>query len=230
MGTIRLGKRTEHRMPLIRDFVPLAGLDQMVFGAWDPISDTAYEAAIKCGVLDRYAHIEPIAAALKEIAPMTAVFDQSYVRRLDGANVKSAATKRDLAEAIRKDIRDFKATHSCDRIVVIWCASTETYIEPGPGPPEPGSLRSRDGRERRERRALDALRVRGDQGGSPLPQRRTESHHRHAGDGRTRPHGRRAHRWQGLQDGADPSQDRAGADVESPHARASGLVLDEHPR
>lgn len=132
MGTIRLGKRTEHRTPLIRDFVPLAGLDQLVFGTWDPISDTAYEAALKCGVLDRYAHIEPITAALKAIEPMPAVFDQSYVRRLDGANVKSAATKRDLAEAIRKDIRDFKAAHSCDRLVVIWCASTEIYIEPGP--------------------------------------------------------------------------------------------------
>jgi len=132
MGTIRLGKRTEHRMPLIRDFVPLAGLDQLVFGAWDPISDTAYDAALKCGVLDRSVHIEPIAAALKEIEPMPAVFDQSYVRRLDGANVKSAATKRDVAEAIRHDIRRFKAERSCDRLVVIWCASTETYLEPGP--------------------------------------------------------------------------------------------------
>jgi len=132
MGTIRLGKRTEHRMPLIRDFVPLAGLDQLVFGAWDPISDTAYDAALKCGVLDRSVHIEPIAAALKEIEPMPAAFDQRYVRRLDGANVKSAATKRDVAEAIRHDIRRFKAERSCDRLVVIWCASTETYIEPGP--------------------------------------------------------------------------------------------------
>jgi myo-inositol-1-phosphate synthase len=132
MGTIRLGKRTEHRMPLIRDFVPLAGLDQLVFGAWDPISDTAYDAALKCGVLDRSVHIEPIAAALKEIEPMPAVFDQRYVRRLDGANVKSAATKRDVAEGIRHDIRRFKAERSCDRLVVIWCASTETYIEPGP--------------------------------------------------------------------------------------------------
>ena len=73
MGTIRLGKRTEDRVPLFRDFVPLAGIDQLVFGAWDPISDTAYEAALKCGVLDRYAHIEPIAVELKEIDPMPAV-------------------------------------------------------------------------------------------------------------------------------------------------------------
>ncbi|GIG88056.1 inositol-3-phosphate synthase [Plantactinospora endophytica] len=132
MGTIRLGKRTEGRVPLIRDFVPLAGIDQLVFGAWDPISDTAYEAALKCGVLDRYSHIEPVAAELKEIEPMPAVFDQNYVRRLDGNNVKSKANKLELAEAVRKDIRDFKAANSCDRLVVIWCASTEIFIEPGP--------------------------------------------------------------------------------------------------
>ena len=132
MGTIRLGKRTDGRVPLIRDFVPLAGLDQLVFGAWDPIADTAYEAALKCGVLDRYAHIEPIAVELKEIEPMPAVFDQNYVRRLDGSNVKSRAGKRHLAEAVRQDIRDFRAAHSCDRMVVIWCASTETLLEPGP--------------------------------------------------------------------------------------------------
>src|ERR1041384_6966580 len=76
MGTIRLGKRTEDRVPLIRDFVPLAGLDPLVFGGWDPIADTAHEAALKCGVLDRLAHIEPIAAELKEIEPMPAVFGQ----------------------------------------------------------------------------------------------------------------------------------------------------------
>ncbi len=132
MGTIRLGKRTEDRAPLIRDFVPLADLDQLVFGAWDPISDTAYEAAIRCGVLDRYTHIEPIAAVLKEIEPMPAVFDQQYVRRLSGTNVKPGAGKRDLAEALREDIRNFKAANDCDRMVVILCASTEVFIEPGP--------------------------------------------------------------------------------------------------
>jgi myo-inositol-1-phosphate synthase len=132
MGTIRLGKRTENRVPSIREFVPLAGIDQLVFGAWDPISDTAYEAALKSGVLDRHVHIEPIAAELKEIEPMPAVFDQSYVRRLDGVNVKPEASKRALAEALRKDIRDFKASHSCDRMIVIWCASTEIFLEPGP--------------------------------------------------------------------------------------------------
>jgi myo-inositol-1-phosphate synthase len=131
MGHIRLGQGTDPG-PFIRDFVPLASLDQLVFGAWDPISDTAYEAALSCGVLDRYTHIEPIATALKAIEPMPAVFDRNYVSRLDGANVKSAANKRDLAEAIRKDIRDFKAAHSCDRLVMISCASTEIHLEAGP--------------------------------------------------------------------------------------------------
>ncbi|MGH7640196.1 MAG: inositol-3-phosphate synthase [Candidatus Dormibacteria bacterium] len=132
MGTIRLGKRTENRVPLIRDFVPLAGIDQLVFGAWDPIADTAYQAALRCGVLDRPGHIEPIAAELREIEPMPAVFDQDYVRRLDGPNVKAKASKRELAEALRQDIRDFKSAHACERMVVIWCASTEIFIEPGP--------------------------------------------------------------------------------------------------
>ena len=132
IGTIQLGQRPGDRVPLIRDFVPLAGVDQLVFGAWDPITDTAYEAALKCGVLDRLAHIEPIAAELREIEPMTAVFNQDYVRRLDGSNVKPSGSKRDLAEALRQDIRDFQGAHSCDRMVVIVCASTEIFLEPGP--------------------------------------------------------------------------------------------------
>jgi myo-inositol-1-phosphate synthase len=132
MGTIRLGKRTEARSPLIKDFVSLASLDDLVFGAWDPIPDTAYEAALKCGVLDKHEHVEPIADFLKGIAPMPAVFDQYYVKRLEGKNVKKGKTKRELAEALRKDMRDFKAKHGCDRLVIVWCASTEVFISPGP--------------------------------------------------------------------------------------------------
>jgi myo-inositol-1-phosphate synthase len=132
MATIRLGKRTEGRSPLIREFVPLADLSSLVFGAWDPIPDSAYEAALKAGVLDKHEHIEPIADYLKSIVPLPAVFDQHYVKRLQGTNVKSGKTKRDLAEALRQDIRDFKARHGCDRLVVVWCASTEIFIHPGP--------------------------------------------------------------------------------------------------
>lgn len=130
MGTIRLGKRTEHRTPLIKDFVPLADLNDLVFGAWDPIPDNAYEAALKGRVLDRHEHLEPIKDFLSSIEPMPAVFDQYYVKRLSGTNVKSAPNKMALAEAIRQDIRDFKAKHGCDRLVMIWCASTEIFMQP----------------------------------------------------------------------------------------------------
>jgi myo-inositol-1-phosphate synthase len=129
MGTIRLGKRTEHRMPLIKEFVPLAEPDQLVFGAWDPIPDNAYQAAVKCGVLDRHEHIEPIADFLRKIEPMPAAFDQYYVKRLEGTNVKKAKTKLELTEQIRRDIRDFKAANRCDRLVMVWCASTEIFME-----------------------------------------------------------------------------------------------------
>jgi myo-inositol-1-phosphate synthase len=132
MGTVRLGKRTEKRSPPIREFVPLANLDQIVFGAWDPIPDNAYEAAVKCGVLDRHEHIEPIAGLLKAIEPMPAAFDDYYVKRIHGRNVKQAANKMELAGAIRKDIREFKAANGCDRLVMIWCASTEIFLEEGP--------------------------------------------------------------------------------------------------
>jgi myo-inositol-1-phosphate synthase len=132
MATIRLGKRTEQRTPLIKDFVPLAGLDDLVFGAWDPIPDNAYEAALKCGVLDKHEHVGVIREFLSTIAPMPAVFDQHYVKRLRGTNVKQGKTKRELAEALRQDIRAFKAKSGCDRLVVVWCASTEIFIQPGP--------------------------------------------------------------------------------------------------
>jgi myo-inositol-1-phosphate synthase len=132
IGTIRLGKRTENRTPLIREFVPLASLDDIVFGAWDPLADNAYDAALKAGVLDKHEHVEPIKKFLKGIVPMPAVFDQFYVKRLEGVNVKTGASKRDLAEQLRQDIRDFKAKHGCDRLVMVWCASTEVFIAPGP--------------------------------------------------------------------------------------------------
>jgi myo-inositol-1-phosphate synthase len=127
MATIRLGKRTDKRTPLIRDFVPLADLDQLVFGAWDPIPDSAYEAAIKCGVLSAE-DIEPVADFLKSIRPMPAVFDVHYCKRIKGTNIKEAGTKFDLVEAIREDIRRFKSDNGCSRMVVVWCASTEKFI------------------------------------------------------------------------------------------------------
>ena len=131
MATIRLGKRTDNRSPLIKDFIPLASLDDIVFGAWDPIPDDALTAARKAGVLDER-DLAPVAEFLQGITPMPAVFDNHYVTRINGANVKKGKNKRELGEALRKDIRDFKAKHALDRLVVVWCASTEIYLKPGP--------------------------------------------------------------------------------------------------
>ncbi|MDP2470954.1 MAG: inositol-3-phosphate synthase [Candidatus Palauibacterales bacterium] len=127
MNTIRLGKRTEARAPLVRDFVPLVGLDEIVFGAWDPIPDDAYQSARSCGVL-KPEDLEPIADFMKSIKPMSAAFDKAYVKKLDGTNVKTGKTKMDLAEQLREDIRRFKAENGCDRLVMVWAASTEIFL------------------------------------------------------------------------------------------------------
>ncbi len=131
MGTIRLGKRTDNRNPLIKDFVPLANLDDIVFGAWDPIPDNAYEAASKAGVLKRE-HIEPLKPFLTAIEPMKAAFDKNYVKKLDGTHFKQAKNKMELAEQLMEDIRKFKEMHKCARMVVVWCASTEVYMKQSP--------------------------------------------------------------------------------------------------
>jgi len=130
MATIRLGKRTEGRTPFIKDFVPLASLEDLVFGAWDPIPDDGYQSALKAGVLHKERHLDPIKDFLSSIKPMPAVFDPAYVKKLDGPNKKKAANKKELAEAIREDIRRFKAENGCDRLVMVWCGSTEIYVEP----------------------------------------------------------------------------------------------------
>ena len=131
MSTIRLGKRPEKRAPKIKDFAPLAALQDLVFAAWDPIPDDAYTAAKKAGVLEPH-HLEPVADFLKAITPLPAAFDQYYVKRLHGTNVKRGKNKRELAEQLREDIRGFKKTAGCDRLVMVWCASTEVFITPGP--------------------------------------------------------------------------------------------------
>ena len=129
MGAIRLGKRTENRSPFIKDFVPLASLDDVVFGGWDIFEDNAYEAAKTAGVLDKDL-LEQIRPELEAIKPMSAVFDRRYVKRLDGPNVKKGKNKKDLAEQLVEDMRRFKAEHGCDRLVMIWCGSTEVYLTP----------------------------------------------------------------------------------------------------
>jgi myo-inositol-1-phosphate synthase len=127
MGTVRLGKRTEGRSPLIKDFVPLAPLEDVVFGGWDIFEENSYEAAKTAGVLDKEL-LEQIRPELEQIAPWPAVFDRRYVKRLDGPNVKKGANKRDLADQVRDDIRRFKEQHKLDRLVMIWCGSTEIFM------------------------------------------------------------------------------------------------------
>jgi len=127
MGTIRLGKRTEGRTPTIRDFVPLARYDQLVFGAWDLFNENCYEAAKTAGVLEP-ALLDQIKDELSAIKPMPAVFDRQYVKRLDGPNVKKGKNKKDLANQLIADIRKFKAENGCDRLVMLWCGSTEVFL------------------------------------------------------------------------------------------------------
>jgi myo-inositol-1-phosphate synthase len=128
MGSIRLGKRTENRYPKIKDFVPLAELTEIIFGGWDVYKDNVFESAINAKVLEPMM-LHAVKPELEAIKPMKAVFDRSYCANLDGANVKEAATKADLAKMLMDDIENFKEANDCSRIVIVWCASTEKYIE-----------------------------------------------------------------------------------------------------
>jgi len=128
MGKIRLGKRTEGRNPDIKDFVPLASTNDMVFGGWDIYNDNVYDAAINAGVLDKEL-LNELKDELSDIKPMPAVFDYKFVKNIDGKNVKSENTKMDAAKALMTDIETFKKENSCDRLVMIWCASTEVYTQ-----------------------------------------------------------------------------------------------------
>ncbi|MGD8298885.1 MAG: inositol-3-phosphate synthase [Desulfobacterales bacterium] len=130
MGTIRLGKRTEKRIPMIRNFVPLSELEDLVFGGWDIFEDDMYTAAVTAGVLERHT-LDSIKAELESVQPMPAVFDQSYVKRLKGNHIKQGKTKMDLADQLRKDLQEFRTNYGVSRLVMIWCGSTEVYIKPG---------------------------------------------------------------------------------------------------
>ncbi|MBA3257203.1 MAG: inositol-3-phosphate synthase, partial [Pyrinomonadaceae bacterium] len=131
MGTIRLGKRTENRVPLIKDFVPLAKLEDLVFGAWDIFEDSAYEAAMHAGVLEKELLLQ-LKGPLQKIKPMKAVFDQSYVKRLNGTNVKSGKNKFDLANQLIDEIAEWKRKNKVSRVVMIWAASTEIFLKENP--------------------------------------------------------------------------------------------------
>jgi len=131
MGTIRLGKRTDARSPLIKDFVPLASLDDIVFGGWDIFEENSYEAARTAGVLEADL-LDRIKPELEQIKPWPAVFDRQYVKRLDGPNVKKGANKRELADQVGDDIQRFKTQHNLERLVMVWCGSTEIYLTETP--------------------------------------------------------------------------------------------------
>jgi myo-inositol-1-phosphate synthase len=129
LGTVRLGKRTEGRSPKIKDFVPLANLEDLVFGGWDIFNDTAYESAVHAQVLES-SLLEKVREPLSAIKPMQAVFDTEYVRRLNGPNVKAAGSKMDKAEMLMEDIRQFRESSGAERLVMIWCGSTEVFHKP----------------------------------------------------------------------------------------------------
>jgi len=129
MGTIRLGKRTDNRNPMIKDFVPLAALEDLVFGAWDIFEDDGYQAATKAGVLDP-PDLEKAKETLQKVKPMKAVFDTEYIKNIDGPHKKSAENKMLLAEMLMDDIKQFRANNQTTREVMVWCASTEAYFEP----------------------------------------------------------------------------------------------------
>ena len=130
MGAIRLGKRTDGRSPKIKDFIPLAGLKDLVFTGWDIFEDDAYESAVHAGVLEKDL-LNRVKPFLKSIKPRKAVFDRNYVKKLDGKHVKKGRNKMDLAEQLRADIRDFKKKSGADRLVMIWCGSTEIFLTQG---------------------------------------------------------------------------------------------------
>ena len=131
MGTIRLGKRTDNRSPRINEFIPLASLEQIEFAGWDPIPDNAYQAALKAGVIEKEL-LNQIRDVLEPIVPMPAVFDSKYVKKLDGPNVKKGKNWMELADQVREDIRRFKSEKKLDRMVMVWCGSTEIYLEAKP--------------------------------------------------------------------------------------------------
>jgi myo-inositol-1-phosphate synthase len=130
MGYIRLGKRTEQRSSLIREFLPFARLEDIVFGGWDIYADNAYESAANAKVL-RPEHLAAVKDELSQVRPMSAMFDNTFVKNISGPNVKSGKNKMDLADQLRQDMRDFKKNNNCERLVLVWCGSTERYLTLG---------------------------------------------------------------------------------------------------
>ena len=204
LGTVRLGKRTEGRSPMIKDFVPLAGLNDLVFGGWDIFNDTAYESAVHAAVLDAPL-LEKVREPLSAIKPMKAVFDHEYVRRLNGPNVKETGSKMDKAEMLMEDIRQFRETNKLERMVMIWCGSTEVFHKSGSRAPDAEGFRVRLAEERSGHRAQPDLRLCRVEERCALCQWRAEPDHRHA---------RRCWNWLGI------ARSRSAARISRPDRRS----------
>ncbi len=224
MGHIRLGKRTEDRQPLVRNFVPLAELDQLVFGGWDIFEDNVFEAAMKAGVLEKELLLE-LQPELEAIKPMRAVFDNHYVKKLHGTHVKNGKSKMDLAEQLMQDMENFKKKNGCDRLVMIWCGSTEIFMKQSAVHADLASFEKGLRDSQPGHPAQHDLRLRGHQDGHPLRQRRAEPERRRPGAARAPGQAdRRPHLRQGLQDRPDPAEDDPGSRLQGPPAgpRAAG--------
>jgi myo-inositol-1-phosphate synthase len=219
MAHIRLGERSEGRNPLIREFVPLASLDDIVFGGWDPISPNALEAARTVGCAQQRRPRSDLSAELEGVVAMDAVFDQRWVKRLDGVRVKTGATKWDLVEQLVADIERFRSENGCDRLVMIWCGSTEAYQEPTDVHQTVAAF-EQGLRDDDEHLALADVRVRGDQLRRAVRQRRPQPRHRHPVHGRARRGQQRAAHRQGLQDRPDPHEDRSSRPASRPACSA----------
>ncbi len=180
LGTIRLGKRTEGRSPAIKDFVPLAKLDDLEFGCWDIFEDNAYEAAVKAGVLEMPL-LEQLKEPLSAIQPMKAVFDQNFVKRINGPNVRPAAPRWTTPRCVMDDIRKFKERTGVARLTMIWCGSTEVFHQAAAGARHAQGFRVRPAEERSGDLAQPDLRLRRAEIGRAVRQRRAAPDHRHAG-------------------------------------------------
>ena len=187
MGTIRLGKRTDGRTPTIKEFVPLAALEDVVFGGWDLFPDDAYQAASKAGVLSKE-HLGQLKDFLSTIKPMKAVFEQAYVKKLTATHAKKGQSegksKADQAAEVMDDIKEFKKVNNCDRLVMVWCGSTEVFRHPAPCHASLAAFREGPPGERSGDRAVAGLRLRRAEAGRAVRQRRPEPDGRHTGAAR----------------------------------------------
>ncbi len=227
MGTIRLGKRSENRFPMIKEFVPLADLSDIVFGGWDIRNEDCYTSAQYAKVLQDK-DIVQIADELKSLRPMKAVFDQRYVKRLEGTWVKTGTTKFDLAMQLRDDIRSFKVKNNLDRVIVLWCGSTETFI---PVQDVHKDIKKFEQAMKSNHDAISPsmlLRVCGNFRTCSVHQRRAESCQRLPGIRKTCNLYRRSNCRQRFQNRTNADQNSYSTNVESTDDRIERLVLNEY--